>query len=168
MSVDQDNFFVKSQMQSSIYQIDKLLRTGVFNTPVLSDFQEPVFLSIIIKLNDLLQKLSQLGERINFSDDIASGDVTDLTNKIRNAVDHPTSGEHILDKQAQIKTTFCVAVGKSNMMSINGKKIGSDYEDDIAIFFGEHRMYLKRHLIRALNEAMQKYQRLYSISDPHA
>ena len=167
MPIDKENFFVKSQIEISIHHIEKLLHTGVFSAPILSDFQEPVFLSIVIKLDDLLQKLSQLGERVDFNDDIASGDVTDLANKIRNAMNHPTSGEHILDKQAQVKATFCVAMGKGTMMEINGKKIGSDYDDDVAIFFGEHRMYLKRHLVRALNEAKQKHQNLYSTPDPH-
>lgn len=69
------------------------METGVFNTPVLKVFQEPVFISIILKLDDLLQKYRIIGKRIAFSEDIETGDITDLVNKIRNAICHKESDE---------------------------------------------------------------------------
>jgi len=165
--MDKDNFFVKSQIQSNISQVEKLLDTGVFVAEILDPFREPVFVSAILKLNDLLQKFDQLGKRINFEDDILSGDITDLINKIRNAICHLDSGENILDKESQIKFVFNSVRGKGTGFSINGKSLRSDYEDDIAFFFGEHRIYLKRHIYRILKEAHGVFKELYA-PDPHA
>lgn len=161
--MNKDDFFVKSQIQSDIRDIKTLLNTGVFNAPVLRPFQEPVFVSIILKLDDLLQKFRILNQRINFKDDIASGDITDLVNKIRNAICHLNSDENLLDKKTQTKFVFNMLVGKVNAVKIEGNIAAkSDYDDDIAFFYGEHRIYLKRHLIRVLNEAIGIEDKLYS------
>jgi len=160
--MDKDNFFIKSQIQTSIREVRDLLNTGVYSAPVLRPFHEPVFVSIMLKLNDLLQKYDQLGERISFSEDIPTGDITDLVSKIRNAICHLDSGENILDKEMQIKFVFNVIFGKGKALAIEEKTAAqSDYEDDIAFFYGEHRIYLKRHIIRALNEAIEVAKKLY-------
>jgi hypothetical protein len=36
---------------------------------------------------------------------------------------------------------------------INGVSFGSSYADDVAIFFGNFKIYYIRHIIRALKEA---------------
>lgn len=160
--MEKNNFFVKTEIERGIRRVAELLSTGVFDAPVLQVFQESVFTELMIRLNDLMQKLKQLGKRISFTDDIGSvGDITDLINKIRNAVCHIESGEHLLDKERKVKFTFNVAYGKANVALINGKQVTSDYEDDICFFFGEHKIYLKRHIIRALQEAQEKYRELY-------
>ena len=163
--MEKDDFFVKSQIESNITDIKVLLETGVFSAPILRSFQEPVFVSTILKLNDLLQKFQILDQRINFDDDINSGDITDLVNKIRNAICHLNSDENLLDKKARIKFVFNVAIGKVNVIDANGKTAKSDYNDDIAFFYGEHRIYLKRHILRCLNEAEETTQRLYTDSE---
>lgn len=164
--MDKDNFFIKSQIQSNIDDIKRLLDTGVFNASVLRPFQEPVFVSVILKLNDLLQKYDQLGKRINFTDDISSGDITDLVNKIRNAICHLDSGENLLDSEAQIKFVFNIIIGEGEAIKIGDKTVvKSDYNDDIAFFYGEHRLYFKRHLLRVLNEAIVIARKLYP-NDP--
>lgn len=166
--MDKDDFFVKTQIESNISRVDTLLNTGIFNTPVLFVFRESVFTEIIIRLNDLLQKLNQLGKRISFSDDIEVSkdvedvkDITDLISKLRNSVCHMESGEHLLDKKRKIRVSFCVAYGKCKAISTNGKEVKSDYEDDICFFFGEHKIYLKRHIVRVLKEAEKKARELY-------
>lgn len=160
--MDKENFFIKSQIQSNIDDVITLLNTGVFNVPVLSVFQEPVFVSIILKLDDLLQKFRILGQRICFQDDIIQGDITDLVNNIRNAVCHLNSAENILDKEAQIKFVFNVIIGKGSVIAIGDKEPAkNDYEDDVAFFYGENRIYLKRHLIRVVQEAEKIVKKLY-------
>lgn len=160
--MNKDDFFVKSQIQSSIGDIKNLLNTGVFNAPILRSFQEPVFVSVILKLDDLLQKFRILKERISFKDDISSGDITDLVNKIRNAICHLNSGENLLNNETQTKFVFNMLVGKVNAVKIGDNIIAkADYDDDIAFFYGEHRIYLKRHLIRVLNEATGVETKLY-------
>jgi hypothetical protein len=159
--MDQNNFFIKNQISSNINDVENLLSTGVFSAPILRLFQEPVFVSIILKLDDLLQKLRILNERINFNNDITSGDITDLVNNVRNAICHLNSKENILDEKNKIKFVFNMAIGKVNVIKIGEKMIGSDYDDDIAFFFGENRIYLKRHILRILEESKNVCQKLY-------
>jgi len=164
--MDKDDFFVKSQIQSNIRDIKTLLDTGVFNASILRLFQEPTFVSIVLKLNDLLQKYNQIGKRINFTDDIPSGDITDLVNRIRNAICHLDSDENLLDSEAQMKFVFNMIIGKGEAINMGNKAVAkSDYEDDIAFFYGENCLYFKRHLLRVLKEAIVIARELYS-DDP--
>jgi len=160
--MDKNNFFIKSQIRSNIHSIQGLLNTGVFQAPVLRSFQEPAFVSIMLKLNDLLQMYDKLGNRINFTDDISSGNITDLVNSIRNAICHLGSPENLLDKESELKFVFNMVTGKGNVVAIKGKVIASsDYEDDIAFFYGEYRIYLRRHVIRVFTEATGIFRKLY-------
>ncbi len=160
--MEKDDFFVQSGIMSNIIIIDQLINTGVFTDINLRVFQEPVFVSIIIKLNDLLQKFNKLDNRISFNDDIISGDITDLVNRVRNAACHIDSLENLLDKESQSKFVFSMIIGRGNAISINGKNMAfSDYEDEIAFFYGENRLYFKRHLIRLINEVKITFNKLY-------
>lgn len=160
--MNKDDFFIKSQIEADFRRINELINTGIFGIQVLKVFQESVFTEIIIKLNDLLQKFNVLGKRIAFTDDVAEGkDVTDLVSNIRNAVCHMESGEHKLKGEQQIKFTFNIAYGKVNLMSIGEKKLTSDYKDDICFFFGENKIYLKRHIVRCIQESEKKIKELY-------
>lgn len=40
-------------------------------------------------------------------------------------------------------------------MKIGDLELNSDYEDDIAVFYGRNRLYFKRHIVRAYTEAKQ-------------
>jgi len=160
--MDKNNFIIKQQIESNVSSIRNLLNTGVFSAPVLHPFCEPVFVSVILKLHDLLQKFSQLSSRIAFTDDVADGDITDLVSKIRNAICHLDSPENLLDKQSQLKFVFNMIAGKGTAIDLGGKPLAaSQYEDDIAFYYGEHRLYFKRHLIRVISESMGVFRKLY-------
>jgi hypothetical protein len=49
-----------------------------------------------------------------------------------------------------------VAYGKTNVGYFNGVSVQADYDDDVCFFFGVHKLYLKRHIIRAFEEAQEK------------
>lgn len=159
--MNKDDFFIKSQIESDFRRVAELVNTGVFSASVLRVFQEAVFTEVMIKLHDLLQKLNLLKERISFTDDIDLGDITDLVSNVRNAVCHMESGEHKLKGSQQIKFSFNIAYGKVNLMSVGKKKLTSDYQDDICFFFGENKIYLKRHVVRCIQESEKKIQELY-------
>jgi len=38
-------------------------------------------------------------------------------------------------------------------MKIGDLELNSEYEDDIAVFYGANRLYFKRHILRAFEEA---------------
>lgn len=166
MSLDKNDFFVRAEMRQDIKRVSELLSSGVFQAPVLSVFHEAVFTEIMIRMHDLLQKLDQLGKRISFSEDIETSeevkDITDLIRRLRYAVCHIESGEHLLDKKARGKVSFCIGIGKTKLISMGGKELKSDYEDDMRFFYGELGIYLKRNIIRALEEASGVYREFYA------
>lgn len=164
--MEKSDFFVKTDISSNIRNSENLLKTGVFSAEVLRSFQEPVFVSMILKLDDTLQKFNIFNKRINFKDDInikmGVKDITDLVNKIRNAICHINSPENLLDKKTKTKFVFSMIIGKGTAISIDGNPSAtSDYEDDIAFYYGEYRIYLKRHISRLIKESKIIYKELY-------
>jgi hypothetical protein len=155
---------MKLQIESNVRDITQLVNTGVFSADVVKVFREPVFVLIILKLNDLLQKFDKLGYRIIFKEDISiSGiDITELVRRMRNAITHLDSNENMLDEKSKIKFVFNIMIGKiPNAVVIDGKSYGTDYEDDIAFFYGEYCLYFKRHIIRIIQESEIIYKKLY-------
>lgn len=160
--MDKEDFFIKTQIESDLSRLTILVDTGVFHDEVLIVFQESVFTEIMIKLNDLLQKLKNLGRRLDFKEDIENAsDITDLISNIRNAVCHMNSDEHMLDTEGKIKFSFNIAHGKVNLLSLGKRKLTANYEDDICFFFGENKVYLKRHIIRCIEEGKREVKELY-------
>ncbi len=159
--MNKDDFFIKTQIETDFRRVTELINTDVFSDSTLIVFREAVFTEVMIKLHDLLQKLNLLHKRVSFADDIDSGDITDLVSNIRNAVCHMDSGEHKLRGDQQIKFTFNTAYGKTTLLSAGGKKLTSDYQDDICFFFGDNKIYLKRHIVKCIREAEKKTQALY-------
>lgn len=106
-----------------------------------------------------MYKAEKYASRIYFTEDVVISlqvkDVTDLIMYVRDALCLPDSPKNYLI-QNKIKATFNIGYGKCNVLSMGDINISSDYEDDICFFFGEQKIYLKRHIIRALNEAKQK------------
>src|SRR5205085_1874649 len=121
------------------------------------------FIALILSLHDLLQILRLREHRIVFTDDVPDGqDITDLVSKVRNAIAHPSSPENLLDKDSHLKFLFNAIYGQGSPIVLPGAEaFKSDYSDDVAFFFGEHRLYLQRHLWRLLNEAINEYRSMY-------
>jgi len=161
--MNKDDFFFKTQLQQNLKRIAELINSGVFSANILSPISASVFTELMISLNDVLQKIDDLGHRINFQEDISEGDVTDLVCSVRNAVCHEDSGERFLNrtKSSTVKISFSIVVGKGTSGVINERELKSDYDDDIAFFFGEHRIYLKRHIIRSFQKAQARVGNLY-------
>jgi hypothetical protein len=142
--------------QTSLMTVKRILESPIFN-PIdgRSVYFQPCITQVLIELSDVLQKAAKKNLRVNFTDDIPQStkakDITDLINDCRNASCHVTSGKRIFDNN---KFTFCAVSGYSpNAMMINGIALGCDYHDDVAIFWGNSRLYLVRHLFRAFHEA---------------
>ncbi len=138
-----------------------LYTSGILHSPN-SIFTQSVFVELLIRLNDILQALSQKKKRINFTDDVSGKgvkDITDLVNKLRNAACHDrTSGETKIGTNTFI---FNRIVGRMpNVIKINNIIIGSDYNDDIAFFYGNKKIYLERHIKRLIHEINDKLKPL--------
>lgn len=135
-----------------------LYTSGILHAPN-SIFTQSVFIEILVRLNDILQSLNATGKRISFTDDVSGegvNDITDLVNKLRNAACHDrTSGESMIKGNTFI---FNRIVGRMPNAIKVGKDIviGSNYNDDIAYFYGDKKIYLERHIKRLLDEISKK------------
>lgn len=154
------NFFDKSDIQSSLHRIEELLSCGIFepkNSPHV--LMRAAFVELLISLRDLMYKAEKYSSRIDFTDDVPIGDrindVSDLIKYVRDAICHPDSDNHYIEK-GNIKATFNVGFGRANLIKIGDFEQSSLYEDDVCFFFGSKGIYLKRHVIRAFEEARAK------------
>lgn len=151
-------------IEGSISDIDRILS----NNSVLSNSPHAVdsFGRLMICLQDLVKKSEKYARRIDFDDDVlktskrdSSGrkvhvrNVGDLIDFMRNAVGHPGANSAILESST---VSFLIVGGRRrNLIVVDGQDIlpPCDYEDDVGIIFGYQRIYYKRHIIRAFEEA---------------
>lgn len=154
------DFFTKSDIESSVERINDLLNCGIFQ-PANSGhiLFRAAFIELLIALRDLMHKSQKYTSRISFDDDVKKTDeikdVSDLTKYVRDALCHPDSDKSNIEP-GNIKASFNVAFGKQKIMKIGDFEQASKYDDDICFFFGSQEIYLKRHIIRAFEEAKDK------------
>ncbi|WP_213761749.1 hypothetical protein [Caballeronia sp. dw_19] len=135
-----------------------LFKCGIFENVKQSPLLEPAVTQLLIWMNDLLQRADDRGSRITFADEMVpdTGDITDLISKMRNAACHMKSKNTVLDFGS---IRFGVLFGRvPNAIQYNNEiALSSDYEDDVAVYFGKYRVYLRRQAYRALNELVGIY-----------
>jgi hypothetical protein len=151
------DFFTKSDIEGAIRRIDELLACGIFQQNNSRNVLfRAAFIELLIALRDLMYKAEKFASRIAFDDDVKKtemvNDVSDLIKFVRDALCHPDSENHYIEA-GNIKSTFNVAFGKVNVMKMGDFEQTSKYEDDICFFFGSHGIYLRRHIVRAFEEA---------------
>uniref|UniRef100_UPI0037BE2461 hypothetical protein n=1 Tax=Escherichia coli TaxID=562 RepID=UPI0037BE2461 len=151
-----------SDISSSINDVKKLIDTGVFNQS--NPLFKPALIQLLILARDLTYKSFKLGKTIDFTDDVkVSGKVTDVTMLIkycRDAACHIDSDNH-LSIESNVLFSFNVCFGKANIAQIGDTQFSSEYDDDICIFFGDQKIYLKRHILRAIREAEAFFKQHY-------
>lgn len=150
--------FAKEEIRTDVTRIDTLLSCNIFapvnkTHPLLFS----AFIELMICLQDLVSKASTAGARINFKDHIYSnpgkeGDVTALISDIRACVCHIQSPKHRASNK-NIVISFNVMYGKGIWTPVKEVSLESEFEDDTCFFFGEHKIYLGRHIVRAYKEA---------------
>ncbi|WP_040460894.1 hypothetical protein [Vreelandella stevensii] len=156
------DFFDKSDIQGSLRRIEELLDCGIFdpeNSPHV--LMRAAFIELLISLRDLMYKTEKYSSRIAFTDDVPVGgrinDVSDLIKYVRDALCHPDSDNHYIE-QGNMKAIFNVAFGRAKLLKIGDFEQESLYDDDICFFFGSKGIYLRRHIIRAFEEAKGKLE----------
>ncbi len=150
--------------ESNIRRIDELLRSGIFE-PANSGhlLQQSAFIELMICLRDLMAKVEKYGKKISFQDDVLENEyvhnVSDAIRAIRDACCHIDSFKRHFDENKN-RGSFMVAYGKCNLAKIGDLELKSEYEDDAAVFYGKNRLYFRRHIIRAFEEAKTQLQPL--------
>ena len=145
----------KCDVEHSFRRIEELLNCGIFDLPnATHPLLRSAFIEVLICLRDLMYKTEKHVRRIDFTDDVTiSGRVTDVSSLIkyvRDALCHLDSDN--LKLEAGNRASFMVQFGKGEMQ-INNLVMSNPYEDDICFFFGSQKIFLKRHIHRALEEA---------------
>ncbi len=152
MKMNKMEWYHKGDIESDIKKIDKIFSTGIFSDRnFVNILFESAIIHVLIVLNDLLQKAHSEGKRINQTENIDSKngckDVTDLVNYCRNAVCHMASKNHFINENT--KFSFNIAIGSPRAFVIGDTVYGSEFLDDIALYWGSQRLYLKRHVLSA-------------------
>lgn len=153
------DFYDQCEVSTSFRDIGKLINSGIF-TPenAGSPFFKASFIAMLIELRALMYKAEKYATKISFTDDVLQRDkvkdVSDLIKFVRDAVCHPDIPHHHLDDGG--RASFNVAFGSGCLAQINGHRQESLYDDDICFFFGMQHIYMKRHVIRAVDEAFVK------------
>jgi len=88
-------------------------------------------------------------------------DITDLVNNLRNATCHSDSLRNYISNSS-IKFVFNTFVGKcSNAVQIGQNiSLGNEYQDDVAFYYGDKRIYLVRHIKKLLEKLPDKINKL--------
>jgi hypothetical protein len=153
------DFNDKQDCEFDICRINELLSCGIFShCEILRILQSSAFIELMICLRDLLSKTEKYAKRISFTDDVILNqyvnDVTDAITAVRDACCHINSFKRLFDDRGN-RGSFNIAYGKVKLMKIDDLELKSDYEDEIAFFYGKNRLYMKRHIIRAFNKSRQ-------------
>lgn len=144
----------------TIQRIQQLLGSGIFQSENAGHvLAQSAYIDLVICLRDLLYKAEKYAARVDFTDDLVVNayvkDVTDAVTAHRDAACHIDSFKRVFDVSGS-RGAFNVAYGKVVLMQLGDQLIASEYDDDVAIFYGANRLYLQRHIIRAFNEATER------------
>jgi hypothetical protein len=156
----------RTDIEMAVRRIEELLQCGIFQQENSSHVLfRAAFIELLIALRDLMYKAQKHASRISFDDDVKRTekvqDVTDLIKYVRDALCHPDSENHYVEAGG-LKATFNVGFGKVNLMKIGDMELSSKYQDDVCFFFGSQGIYLRRHVLRAFEEAKHKLLPLLS------
>ena len=154
---------LKRELLSETQRCMELFNSQIFVNHQI--FTQSAFIEILIRLNYLLQELSKKNSRIVWTNDVQTDknikDITDLVNNLRNAACHSDSPRNYISNSI-IKFVFNTFAGKCpNAVQIGQNiSLGNEYQDDIAFYYGDKRIYLVRHIKRLLGELPNEISKL--------
>ncbi|TFW08103.1 hypothetical protein E4K72_08050 [Oxalobacteraceae bacterium OM1] len=145
----------RQDCERNIRRVTQLIDSGIFNPDNGGHpLQQSAFIDLMICMRDLMHKTEKYTKRVDFVDDV-------LTNNyvIRDACCHIDSFKKDFDGNGN-RGEYIVAYGKCNLMKMDDFEAKGEYEDDVAIFYGRNRVYMRRHILRAFHQAQAQLQPL--------
>ncbi|MFC5412195.1 hypothetical protein ACFPMF_22915 [Larkinella bovis] len=134
---------------SSFYEVGKLT--------VFTDYQpddhswKPAFREMIVLLDDMLAKSEQAGNRIGFTEQVGvNGKEQDITSLVKWMRENMVGKNVGSDPGINQRLNRYKNAGAGYFA--NGAFFSCDYEDEIAFFLDDQRIYLNRHIHRAILE----------------
>lgn len=157
LTKDDIDFFIANDIGQNIRRIKAILGTDILSPDNAGHpLVKSAFTELMICLRDLMAKTEKYGTRISFTDDMVATpevfDITELTTFIRDALCHVGIYNHFIVPN-RVKASFNIVYGKGTLANVGGIEFTSEFQDDVCYFFGIHKIYLKRHILRAFAEA---------------
>lgn len=150
-------FHRNADIDRAIRQVERLFATSIVSEDSISSpLFEAALVQIVLLLHDLLAKAESAGARVTQTDHLPAiegvNDLTDLIRECRLAACRLSSRlPYAPDENAII---FCVAAGRSPPgLVVGGLALHCDFDDDIAVYWGELRLYVNRNARAALGLA---------------
>ncbi|TAJ55812.1 MAG: hypothetical protein EPN60_00825 [Nevskiaceae bacterium] len=165
------SWFTKKELSTSFLRIEEVRSSGILSS---DGTRSPLFKSAIIELliyiNDMLEKADAMGLRVTLTEHLPGWtsvrDVTELVARCRDAACHVSAGQEFFERN---KFSFALVVGLvPEAVQIDDALRGCDFEDDIAVFFGAYRLYLRRNLLDAYTLAVRALQPLVNPASAEA
>jgi len=154
---------LKRDLLSETQRCAELFNSQVFTNHQI--FTQSAFIEILVRLDYILQELSKKNKRIIWGNDVQIDqnikDITDLVNNLRNAACHNNSSRNYISNSS-IKFVFNTFAGKCpNAVQIGQNiSLGNEYQDDVAFYYGDKRIYLVRHIKKLLEELPNEINKL--------
>ncbi len=156
------DFFTAGELHNDFMRLEEILASDIFHVSnAHHHLVKSAFIEVMVCLRDLLSKVDKYGTRISFTDDVSVTseikNITDLVIFIRDAVSHSYTYHHWVVPDV-VKSSFIVMYGKKTFYPCpfapyENVAISSDYKDDVCFCFGLQKIYLKRHIRRAVDLA---------------
>lgn len=157
-----DSDLLKQDLLFETQRCAELYNSQIFTKHQI--FTQSAFIEILVRLNYILQELSKKNNRIIWTDDVQIDknikDITYLVNNLRNAVCHSDSPRNYISNSS-IKFVFNTFAWKCpNAVKIGDDILGNEYQDDVAFYYGDKRIYLARHIKKLLEELPNEINKL--------
>ncbi|MFD2572387.1 hypothetical protein ACFSUS_17235 [Spirosoma soli] len=144
-----------TQRQPRLNRLHQILESDVFS-PNRSSHATPsyeqAFAEVIQLLDDVLRQSDESGHRIDFINEVGVRgkimDVTSLVGSMRRAIRLQTGAVASFEAN-QFNCYFNAGTG----YFANGSFFDADHDDEVTFFVNDERIYLNRHIKRALQEA---------------
>ena len=154
------DFFSKSEIENSFNRIHALQQTKIFDKENrMSPLLKSAFIELLVCLHDLMVKAEKYASRICFDEDVVKSsqvnDITDVIRYMRDALCRLDPDNHYLE-EGDNKAIFNVLYGEGSIMTLFGYVQESYIPDDTCFFYGRQRIYLKKHILPAVEEARSK------------
>ena len=161
------DFFSKSEIENSFNRIRAIQETKIFDKENrMSPLLKSAFIELLICLYDLMVKTEKYSSRISFDQDVVKNsqinDITDVVKYMRDALCHLDPDNHYLE-EGDKKAVFNVIYGEGSIFTLFGYVQESYHPDDTCFFYGSQKIYLKKHILPAVEEARSKLLPLLSM-----
>lgn len=147
-----------SQLRNYLTQVHTALGSPSFNSNTPEDDSwKPEFAHLITLVHQLLTLADQDGKRVDFIEGVGvNGKIQDITSLINWLYDRLP--ELTADKPGQLASNrFNRYANQGWGYFANGCFFTVEFNDELAFFIDDQRVYLNRHIRRALSEVEKTY-----------